>query len=72
MTYFNDTAVAINSQPRRAAAFFDAIALKLRQRKVYNQTFNELSALTTRDLQDLGLCRGDFRRLSRESAEMVK
>lgn len=71
MTYFTDTNVAASAQPSRIAAFFDAIALKLRQRKVYNQTFNELSTMTSRDLFDLGLCRSDFRRLAKEAAEMV-
>jgi uncharacterized protein YjiS (DUF1127 family) len=71
MTYFTDTNVAVSTQPRRIAAFFDAIALKMRQRKVFNQTFNELSTMTSRDLADLGLSRGDFRRLAKESAEAV-
>ena len=51
---------------------FDAIGLKMRQRKVYRQTYDELCTLTARDLADLGFSRGDFRRLSLEAAEMVK
>ena len=70
MAYFNDTLAT--AQPRRIAAFFDAIALKLRQRKVYSQSFNELCTLTDRDLADLGLSRGDFRRLAREAADQVQ
>ena len=69
MAYFNETFAA--AQPRRIAAFFDAIALKMRQRKVYRQSFNELCTLTDRDLADLGLSRGDFRRLAREAADQV-
>ncbi|MEQ6203567.1 DUF1127 domain-containing protein [Sulfitobacter sp. HNIBRBA2951] len=69
MAYFNDTIAS--AQPRRIAAFFDAIALKLRQRKVYNQSLNELYTLTDRDLADLGMCRGDFRRIAREAAEQT-
>lgn len=72
MAYFTDTTATASNQPRRIAALFDAISLKLRQRKVYRQTFNELCTLTARDLADLGFSRGDFRRLSREAAEMVK
>ncbi|MDG1067423.1 MAG: DUF1127 domain-containing protein [Sulfitobacter sp.] len=72
MAYFTDTTVSVAAQPRRVAAFLDAIALKLRQRKAYNQTFNELCKMTQRDMADLGLCRGDIRRLSREAAQMVK
>jgi len=69
MAYFNDTLAT--AQPRRIAAFFDAITLKLRQRKVYRQSFNELCTLTDRDLADLGLSRGDFRRLAREAADQI-
>lgn len=72
MTYFTDTTAPVSTHPSRAAAFFDAITLKLRQRKAYRQTYNELCTLTMRDLADLGMSRGDFRRLSREAAELVK
>lgn len=69
MAYFTD--ITASAQPRRIAAFFDAIALKLRKRKVYRKTFNELCTLTERDMADLGMCRADFRRLSHEAAEQV-
>tara|TARA_R110002020_G_scaffold67179_7_gene176394 strand:+ start:53070 stop:53288 length:219 start_codon:yes stop_codon:yes gene_type:complete len=72
MAYFTDTAVSVSEQPRRGAAILEMISLKLRQRKVYNQTLNELFTLTQRDMSELGLSRGDFRRLSREAADMVK
>lgn len=72
MTYFTDTATSAQSPASRIAAFFDAIALKMRQRKVYRQTFDELCTLNSRDLADLGMCRADFRRLSREAAEAVR
>ena len=71
MTYFTDTSTRVSTQPSRIAAFVDAIALKLRQRKAYRQTYNELCTMTARDLSDLGMSRGDFRRLSREAAEQV-
>lgn len=72
MTYFTDTNAAVSAQPSRIAAFFDAIALKMRQRKAYRQTYNELCTMTSRDLADFGMSRADFRRLSKEAAEMVK
>jgi uncharacterized protein YjiS (DUF1127 family) len=72
MTYFTDTRTTASAQPSRIAAFFDAIALKMRQRKAYRTTYNELCTMTSRDLADLGMSRADFRRLSREAAEMVK
>ena len=72
MTYFTDTNVAVSTQPSRIAALFNAIAAKMRQRKAYRQTYNELCTMTSRDLTDLGMSRADFRRLSKEAAEMVK
>ncbi len=72
MTYFTDTNVAVSTQPSRIAALFNAIAVKMRQRKAYRQTYNELCTMTSRDLADLGMSRADFRRLSKEAAEMVK
>jgi len=72
MAYVTNTGAAVAGNPSRTAAFFDAIALKLRQRKAYRQTFNELCTMTARDLADLGMSRADFRRLSREAAEMTK
>ena len=71
MTYFSDTNSAAAAQPSRVAAFFDAIALKMRQRRVYRQTFDELCTLTDRDLADLGMSRVDFRRISREAADLA-
>jgi uncharacterized protein YjiS (DUF1127 family) len=72
MTYFTDTTAGTSTQPSRIAAFFDAVALKLRQRKAYRTTYNELCTMTARDLADLGMSRADFRRLSREAAQMTK
>ncbi|QUJ75126.1 DUF1127 domain-containing protein [Sulfitobacter albidus] len=70
MTYYTDTAVR-TAAPSRIAAFWDAITLKLRQRRAYRRTFNELSMMTARDLADLGMSRADFRRIAREAAEMT-
>lgn len=72
MTYFTDTNAAVSTQPSRIAAFFDALALKMRQRKAYRQTYNELCTMTARDLADLGMSRADFRRISKEAAEAVR
>ncbi|WP_298857550.1 DUF1127 domain-containing protein [uncultured Sulfitobacter sp.] len=72
MTYFTDTNATASTQPSRIAAFFDAIALKMRQRKAYRQTYNELCTMTARDLADLGMSRADFRRMSTEAAELVR
>jgi len=72
MAYFTDTTATTSTGGRRIAAFFDALTLKVRQRKAYRQTFNELCTLTQRDMTDLGMCRADFRRLAREAADLVK
>lgn len=72
MAYFTGTTVSGTEQPRRIAALFDAIALKRRKRKAYRQTYNELCTLTVRDMNELGFSRGDFNRLAREAADMVK
>lgn len=71
MAYFTGYNVAVSTQPSRIAAFYNAIVLKMRQRKAYRQTYNELCTMTARDLADLGMSRADFRRISREAADMV-
>jgi uncharacterized protein YjiS (DUF1127 family) len=71
MTYITETNVSISAQPSRIAAFFDALTLKMRQRKMYRQTYNELCSMTSRDLTDLGMCRGDIRRISKEAAGLL-
>lgn len=72
MAYFTDTNAVALSNGSRIAALWNAITLKMRQRKVYNQTYNELFSLTQRDLADLGMSRADFRRIAQEAAEMTK
>lgn len=72
MAYFTDTNAVALSNGSRIAALWNAITLKMRQRKVYNQTYNELFSLTQRDLADLGMSRADFRRIAQEAAEITK
>lgn len=40
----------------------------LRRRKVFNQTYRELNALSTRELDDLGINRSMITRLALEAA----
>lgn len=49
-------------------AVFMTVLEALQRRRQYRVTLNELANLTTRDLDDLGIARGDIRRLARESA----
>nr|WP_323777363.1 DUF1127 domain-containing protein [Amylibacter sp.] len=57
-----------------ASAFIatsESLSTYKRKRRVYNTTFTELAGLTTRELADLGFCRGDIRRIAREAAELA-
>ncbi len=49
---------------RTLASASDALA----RRKIYRNTRTELSALSNRDLRDLGIPRSDIERLAREAA----
>ena len=42
------------------------------RRALFNQTYNELNALSDRDLADLGLARSDIGRIAREAAGITK
>ena len=46
----------------------DQIRKALTKRKVYRATLSELSALTDRDLNDLGIPRSNIKRLAMEAA----
>ncbi len=70
MTFYSD-ASARSTAPSRIAAFFETVSLKLRQRKAYRNTYNELCGLSDRELADFGVSRGDIRRLSLEAAGMT-
>jgi len=53
---------------QRIAEFRAAVADAAAKRKVYNQTFNELNALSNRELGDLGLYRGAIKSIALEAA----
>lgn len=44
------------------------IRARLQRRRVYRQTYRELSALSTRELSDLGLNRSMIRRIAYQAA----
>ena len=50
------------------AGFVAQLKQKLERRKVYTATVRELSALSNRELADLGLHRSQIRALAREAA----
>ncbi|WP_299557815.1 DUF1127 domain-containing protein [uncultured Sulfitobacter sp.] len=70
MTFYTDT-TARAAAPRRIAALLDTLSHKMRQHKAYRSTYNELCGLSNRELADLGMTRGDIRRLSQEAADMA-
>jgi len=52
----------------RFEALRSAGAQLLRRRRIYSRTLAELSALTDRELADLGISRFDIARVAREAA----
>ena len=53
------------------AGLFASVQKYMQRRKIFNQTFNELSQLSERELWDLGLARGDIARVARSAAEQA-
>jgi uncharacterized protein YjiS (DUF1127 family) len=47
---------------------FEALKTRYSSWKRYNRTVNELSQLSTRELSDLGIARGDIARIAREAS----
>lgn len=50
------------------AARLDGVRAELAKRRVYRNTYKELSALSDRDLADLGISRASIRTISLEAA----
>ncbi len=50
------------------AGLLGAASTRMRQRRVYRDTFTELNALSDRDLTDLGLSRSMIRSVARDAA----
>ncbi len=68
MTFNTDTGFAGFSLGQRIAAFRDDVAQNAAKRKVYWATMAELSALTDRDLNDLGIARPSIKAIAYEAA----
>ena len=68
MAYLNTTSATGNRFAAVAASLFETMVTRYKQRRLYRETFDGLSALNNRELEDLGLSRGDLRRVARESA----
>lgn len=52
----------------RSRQLLDALSRRIAQASVYRQTIRELSALSNRDLADLGIHRSEIKRLATEAA----
>lgn len=48
--------------------FLDSLLVKFNRYRLYRQTVSELSALTARDLADLGLNRSEIKRVAYQAA----
>jgi uncharacterized protein YjiS (DUF1127 family) len=53
---------------RNLRASFEDLRRAQKQRQTARRTFNELNALTERELADMGISRGDLSRIAREAA----
>lgn len=52
-------------------SLFERLVTRLKEQRRYRRTINELSALTDRELDDIGLTRGDIENVARRSARIV-
>jgi len=68
MAYMNTTTANTTSVFARIAGAFEALATRYKQHRMYRETFDGLSALSNRDLADLGLSRSDIKRIAMEAA----
>ncbi|MFQ1699754.1 DUF1127 domain-containing protein [Loktanella agnita] len=68
MTYQTDTSFAANTFAQRIAALRADWVEKAAKRKIYRSTYNELNALSDRDLNDLGMSRSMIKRVAIEAA----
>jgi uncharacterized protein YjiS (DUF1127 family) len=68
MAYANTTRAASFGIADRAALIVKSIRTALQRRRIYKQTVSELSALSSRELADLGISRTMINRLANEAA----
>lgn len=68
MAYTNTSAAAGAGLMDRLANLVKSTKEALQRRRVYNQTVSELRALSTRELNDLGISRSMITRIALEAA----
>lgn len=69
MAYVNTTSAPTTSFFARIGTAFATLATRYKQHRLYRETLDGLSALSNRELTDLGLNRSDLRRVSWEAAK---
>lgn len=72
MAYANDIRVAGFNIAERFNGFRSALADRNAKNKIYRQTVSELSNLTNRELDDLGIHRSMIRAIATEAAYGAK
>jgi uncharacterized protein YjiS (DUF1127 family) len=68
MAYMNTSTAASFGLMDRIAGVMKSAKEALNKRRVYNQTVSELRALSTRELNDLGISRSMITRIALEAA----
>ena len=68
MAYVNSSRAASLGLSDRISTLVASVKLSLQRRATFQQTLNELNALSDRDLADLGLNRSSIRMIAREAA----
>lgn len=72
MAFFSATQATGPSIGARIARVRDDIRAALEQRRIYTTTLNELSALTSRELADLGIDRSNIQSVAYQAAYGAK
>lgn len=72
MTYATQTRTTTGALGARLGGLRSALAGRYAKYKVYRNTMNELSALTDRDLADLGINRSMISSIATEAAETAR
>lgn len=68
MAYLTTSSATTASFADRTRAVFHGMATQIKRRRMYRETYDGLSALTNRELSDLGLNRSELRHVAWESA----
>ena len=68
MAYVTTTTASPNGIWARLTSAADTLAREFKTRRLFRETFDGLSALSNRELADLGLNRADLRRVAWDSA----